>query len=146
MIVARGPIGPDAPALDEDDCAPELVRLWAESSRQMQALCAARGIRYVHALQPNQYVPESKPMRPGERAHAVSAKSPFRVPVEEGYPLLRQFGLQLAAEGVAFHDLSRVFEDVDEPLYVDNCCHVSERGSQLLAQALAAAIIAEAGR
>jgi hypothetical protein len=41
---------------------------------------------------------------------------------------------------VRFHDLSRVFAEVEEPLYVDDCCHFNRQGNRLLADAVVAAI------
>lgn|SRR3990172_9011440 len=52
----------------------------------MQAFCEDRGIRFYHFLQPNQYVPRSKPFAPGERELARRRSSPFRHHVQNGYP------------------------------------------------------------
>jgi len=38
-----------------------------------------------------------------------------------------------------------VFADVREPLYTDDCCHVSAKGYKLIAQSIAAAIRADEG-
>jgi hypothetical protein len=35
---------------------------------------------------------------------------------------------------VEFHDLSQVFRNIKEPIYVDNCCHVSHEANVILAQ------------
>jgi hypothetical protein len=57
--------------------------------------------------------------------------------VVAGYPLLQAAGARLVAAGVPFHDLTAVFRDHPEPLYVDTCCHVGHEGSRLLAVHLA---------
>jgi hypothetical protein len=111
--------------------------VWAQCAEMIHQTCAARGIASFHLLQPNQYVAGSKPMGPAERAVARHDEHPVRMPVEQGYPLLQERGRALAARGVAFHDLTGVFAGVEEPLYVDPCCHLSPRGSALLAEAIA---------
>lgn len=119
---------------------PFCVEVWKRCSLQMQALCETSGIRYVHVLQPNQYDPGAKPLSEQESAVAYEPDSPYRAVVEEGYPLLRAAGAELRAAGVAFVDLSGLFADVEEPLYVDNCCHLNAAGNELLSAAIADAL------
>jgi len=137
--VARGP---DFRRDDRDALLAGAVAFWARSSREMHDLCAARGIPYHHFLQPNQYVEGSKPLSRQERAQAFREDSVYRPVVVAGYPLLRRAGRELAAEGIAFDDLSDVFAGVDETLYVDDCCHFNRRGNAILARAVARAIAA----
>lgn len=111
--------------------------VWARATAMLHEQCRGRGIRSFHFLQPNQYVPGSKPMGHAERAVAWQADHPTRRVVEQGYPLLQERGAELAARGIAFHDLTRVFEAVEEPLYIDPCCHLNARGNELLARAIA---------
>jgi len=128
--------GPPRPATD-DAVYEDLADIWQRGSLQLERLCRANGIEYFHFLQPNQYVEGAKPMGPDERRVAVDPGHPYRRGVERGYPLLRRRGQALVAEGVAFEDLTEVFAGVGEPLYVDNCCHVNQRGYELLADAVA---------
>lgn len=114
----------------------DIARVWGLSSLQMHRLCTSAGTRYYHFLQPNQYVPGSKPMSNSERSVAYDANASYRQAIEQGYPLLQGEGARLAAMGVAFHDLSRLFAGMAEPLYVDNCCHVNAKGSAIMGQAI----------
>lgn len=129
----RGPVRiyPDDDALMRD-----FARVWARSSLQMRALCAGAGIRYYHFLQPNQYVPNSKPMGEDEKRIAYRVQHPFREHIERGYPFLQAEGRELQAAGVAFTDLSHLFAGTTEPLYVDDCCHLNARGSEIMARAI----------
>ena len=88
------------------DATTRVVEVWQRSSLQMARLCGGLGIPYFHFLQPNQYVPDSKPMDEAERRVAWRDDSPMHRPVAEGYARLRAAGAELAAEGVAFEDLS----------------------------------------
>lgn len=120
----------------------DLAALWARSAELMAAVCRSRGIPYHHFLQPNQYVAGSKPMGEAERKVAFDPTHPYKPSVERGYPVLIQAGKRLAASGVRFHDLTRIFAGMEEPLYFDGCCHVNTTGSQILAREMAARILA----
>jgi hypothetical protein len=120
----------------------DIARTWALSSLQMHRLCAAEGMRYHHFLQPNQYVPGSKPMGAAEKAVAYREDNEYRLPVAEGYPLLQAEGLHLASLGVDFHDLTRLYAGVTEPLYIDDCCHVSRRANAMMGEVVGKVIAA----
>jgi hypothetical protein len=135
--------GPPWPTKDPEALYRDLVEVWRQGSLQMHFLCAGYGIRFHHFLQPNQYVPGSKPIGPQEEVAALAPVHLYRHHVERGYPLLRQAGRELVAAGVPFHDLTQVFADVEEPVYVDTCCHVGARGNELLADAIAEAMRAD---
>jgi len=132
--------GPDRLALSQDELIPELVSIWKRTSLQMHAACNEFGIRYLHLLQPNQYDPGSKTLSAEEKEKAYEAESPYRPVIENGYDQLRAAGVELKEAGVAFYDLSDVFEDVGQTLYVDNCCHFNAEGNKILAKAIAESI------
>ncbi len=132
--------GPSVDYPDHEVMFDELAQVWHDSSLTMAQISGARGIRYVHVLQPNQHLDGSKPI--GE-AEAKTALEPphYHYIVQKGYPRLREKGKQLVAAGVEFHDLTMVFEDHSEPLYVDACCHVSPRGYEIVGEALGRALV-----
>src|SRR5712692_947654 len=132
--------GPPIEFKSESEMLAYLVDLWRRSSRTIHGMATGTGIRYYHFLQPNQYVPGAKPMGAGERRDAVRPAAPYRRLVETAYPLLRNSGRALVADGVRFHDLSAVFVDHPEPLYVDSCCHVHARGNLIVADRIFDAI------
>jgi hypothetical protein len=103
----------------------------------MRELTNARGIEYYHFLQPNQYDPGSKPLSDWERHHAVLVDHPYRAAAVEAYPLLREAGRELVEEGAAFEDLSRLFIDVTDTLYIDNIGHFNKQGNRLMLKAIA---------
>ena len=121
----------------------DLTALWGRASRLLHGVCEASGILYIHALQPNQYLPGSKPMGPQELEVAYLEKSLYGTMVRRGYPLMIEEGEALRAGGVRFLDLSMLFADVEDPIYVDTCCHISELGNTMLADAIIEAIVAE---
>lgn len=117
------------------------IALWSRSSLLLQQLCAARGIRYYHFLQPNQYFQGSKPIGPAEAAVALEEGSQHCIAVRTCFPQMQVEGRRLRDQGVAFTDLTQIFADHPEQLYMDACCHVVEAGDVLLAKAIAGAIL-----
>ncbi|MEM6672195.1 MAG: hypothetical protein AAF726_05090 [Planctomycetota bacterium] len=117
------------------------VTNWVESSRSIQALCEARGIYYLHCLQPTLLDPGSKPLSTAEKSLGPGPPL-WREGIEAGYPRLRTEGARLAEEGVAFVDLTGCFKDVSERLYIDGC-HVIPAGNRILSGAIADAFLAD---
>jgi hypothetical protein len=113
------------------------ARLWRDSSIRMKSLAEGAGAAYFHFLQPNQYVPGSKPLSDDERRRAYE---PHRSGVRVGYPHLDALVPDLERAGVSFHSLVDAFADLHETIYVDACCHLNERGNEILAGRIAKVI------
>ncbi len=128
--------GPSFDYEDEVALYEDLTRAWQRSSIQMQALTGANGGEYFHFLQPNQYLAGSKIMTEEERKVAFSESEPYREGVERGYPLLIEAGKELPQQGIRFHDLTMLFANHEEQLYIDSCCHLNERGYEMIAEAI----------
>ena len=126
--------GPPYPYTDDAHLFADLAGVWANSSVQMNALCLANGARYYHFLQPNQYLANSKPMGEAERKRAITPGQPYAHGVVAGYPGLIEAGKRLPARGVDFTDLTQLYANVPEPIYIDDCCHVNGHGQDLVAQ------------
>lgn len=135
--------GPGTGGLDLPAAWAQMADLWADASLELAALCTRHGARYFHFLQPNQYVPGSKPIGDAERRVAWIEKHPFKLAVENGYPLLQQRAGRLRAGRVHLHDLTGLFADHHEPLYTDTCCHLNRTGYALLARRIGATIRGE---
>jgi hypothetical protein len=129
------------PRFEVEDRIPLAIRAWEESSRTLAGICASHQIAYVHVLQPTLHDPGAKPISDEERASGQIAPE-WLEGVVKGYPLLRARGAALAADGISFLDASRVFAEVTEPLYFDNC-HFGFEGNKLLADAVAEFIAGE---
>jgi hypothetical protein len=134
--------GPFEPFPDREAAIAREAALWRDSSLQMDRLARGNGTRYLHFLQPNQYLEGTKPLSDEERARFVDPRSPYATPAREGYLRLQAAGGELQKSGVEFHDLTREFADVQETLYADDCCHVNALGCALVATAIADAILA----
>lgn len=136
--------GPSRVYENNDQFFSDLAANWKESSLLMHQLATANGMQYYHVLQPNQYIPNSKPMGAEEKKIAFKEDHHYRADVERAYPLLQQAGQELRELGVQFYDMVSVFSDVPEQTYIDDCCHLTRFGYGLLSDAVSAAIVADA--
>ena len=121
----------------EAELLPAAARVWYRGSLMLSRLAEVAGADYYHFLQPNQYVPDAKPLSPKEREVAWSPDAPEKPLVEQGYPLLREFNRDLQRQGINYFDLTGIFADHPETLYIDACCHLNARGNERLAAAMA---------
>ncbi len=137
-----GLAGPKGFPRDFEGSLKEAIAIWERSSFQMHQACQARGIPYVHLLQPNQYLEGSKPLSDWEKKHAIREDQPYRKGALRGYPGLKEAGTRLRTRGVDFHDLTDVFSETKETLYVDDCCHFNQAGAKLLSQDIAKTLTA----
>ena len=110
--------------------------LWRRGSALTRDLVEAQGIPYLHLLQPNQHFPGTKPLTGHEREAFAGEASMYHGPLSAGYEHLLREGERLTAAGVDFVDLSRIFDDHPEELYVDDCCHVNVEGNRILGAAV----------
>ncbi len=115
------------------------IRIWSETSLSLSAICASRGIPFVHVLQPTLHDNGSKPLSATEIEKGKAGKV-WRDAAKQGYPLLRKAGADLRSRGVPFHDASMIFSDVEQDIYFD-ACHFGEAGNIILADSVAKKIL-----
>lgn len=133
--------GPHPTVKTQGEAIEESVRLWKQSTLQMAQICKANQVLFIHAIQPNQYDPGSKPLSEFEKAKCYSDEIEYGKMVKQGYPQLRNAGAALRALGVRHFDLTQIFAKTTDTLYVDPFCHVNHRGSEMLAAALGDCVI-----
>jgi len=139
----HGPL-PEKESTEEQAVA--AADLWSRSSRQMQAVCRGLGIPYLHVLQPNQYVPDSKPFTEYELKRCVADGQELQTVTAAAYAELRAAGANAKEQGLSFSDQTGLFRNVTDTLYVDPWCHFNRLGNELLAKAVAgelAKVVAE---
>jgi len=122
----------------------DIAGMWAGASLLIDQMVEARGGGYFHVLQPNQYYSQRR-FDAAEAATAINAGSPYKASVESGYPALIGAAPKLTDAGVAFIDATSVFDRVDAPVYMDDCCHYTLEGNRALADLIAASILAAPG-
>jgi hypothetical protein len=129
---ATGP----AKAYDEEGFLADSVRLWSDASLLMSDICRARDIAYLHFLQPHRYH-SRKPLTAAERKshHARQERRNGR-----GYRLLLEERAEIEAAGVAFYDLTPIFDAEQQTIYVDQA-HFNAEGNRILGERIADALI-----
>ena len=120
----------------EAELLPAAARVWYRGSAALARLAELGGADYYHFLQPSQYAPDAKPLSPEELQYAYKPEGYFGAFIPQGYPLLREWGRDLQRQGVNYFDLTGIFADHRETLYIDECCHLNDRGKELLAAAM----------
>ncbi len=134
--------GPKPLYQGEDGLYRHAADIWSNCSLQMHRLCRENGIRYLHVLQPNQHLTDSKPMGAAERKVALGGINPKPgLTIPQGYPLLIEAGQHLREQGVAFYDATMLFKELETQIYVDACCHYNQQGYDLLAETVAGHIL-----
>ncbi|MBK7753142.1 MAG: hypothetical protein IPI41_11250 [Flavobacteriales bacterium] len=138
--------GPPAPFSDTAAFFSAQADMWMRSSLQVAALAKDHGALYAHFLQPNQYVPGSKPIGPKEAAVAL-VEGPFCYgdAVKRGYPMLIDRGKRLTEAGVLFEDLTMIYSELRRPVYNDNCCHVEPFGYDRIADRMSERLLQAEG-
>ena len=135
--------GDEVRTVDEERTIGEIVRTWRESSVSMHGLCKKRGILYLHVLQPALPDPGTKPLTADEIANGKAEPS-WIDGVLKLYPRFREAGGRLASRGIPFFDATGVLVDHPEDVYID-VCHFGEHGNEILAEAIARALLRAAG-
>jgi len=138
----RAFLGPPVEYATRRDLYMDIARNWGRSSVLLHNLMRSQDGLYFHFLQPNQYIAGSKPLGEHERTVAIHPVSPYRRPIEIGYPYLQAMGESLRSAGIWFEDLTSVFAGMDQELYNDNCCHLNNDGNLILARKIAAVVAA----
>ena len=119
----------------------DIAEQWASSALLMRDLIAARGAAYFHFLHPNHYY-TTRRFGDAEAAVALSEASPYKRGVELGYPALEAAAqLRLLSADVRFFDATHVFDREPAPVYMDDYCHYTFLGNQVLADFIAASIL-----
>jgi hypothetical protein len=120
-----------------DDVLASTSDLWVRCSIQLNQLLTPGRMAYLHVLQPNLHVAGSKVLTTQEQESIRMRAGNFSKPIREGYPALVRRGQELRGAGVRFLDLSRLFSDVSETVYSDDCGHFNEHGNAILTRAIA---------
>jgi len=133
-------LGPDYEFTSWVDLHQDAVDIWARSSSLINDLAESNGARYFHFLQPNQYIDGAKPMSDDERELAIVESGGYGNTYKDIYPLMKKKEPWLLDQGVKFNDLTFLYQETTNVIYVDNCCHVNTEGSRMIIEAVVDAV------
>ena len=119
-----------------------VAQMWLRTSMLMQDALQRQGATYVHVLQPNQYA-TARRFSDAEAKIALNPASPFKPGAEQGYPALLAAlaALPPAPDRPHVFDATHVFDAEPAAVYVDDCCHYTRKGNELLADFVAKAVL-----
>jgi len=112
------------------------IEIWKNSSKMINRLAKENGIYYFHFLQPNQYLPNSKPLTDDEKKSAINEVNKEIYSIDKSYPIMQDEIIELKKDGVNATDLTMLFKDENKPVYKDICCHFNEYGNNVLAKSI----------
>lgn len=111
--------------------------IWLKYARLQDNMLKSEKVPYVHILQPNQYLPGTKPLSEEEKEKFMWPTSPTSESMLESYGMIMADQKKLYKMGYNVLDFTRIFQDHPETLYRDRCCHINRSGIDLLEEALA---------
>jgi len=111
------------------------IATWTKYAKLEMELAHGAGIRAFFFLQPSRYLAGSKSL----------SKSEIRIGDAQGFKETEaQFERLRARAANELHgrviDLADVFAHEGHEVYIDNCCHVNDRGNEIMADRIAADI------
>ena len=112
-----------------EDYALASIKIWEISSNFLFTTLNTKKINYIHVLQPNQYVKGSKIYSKKELDQSLNSDM-YGTPIKNYYQLLN--GKNLKTKN--FIDERMLFKDISESIYMDNCCHMNNKGMSLLSK------------
>jgi hypothetical protein len=117
---------------------------WANSSVLMSKIAQSNNAGYVHIIQPNQHYSRHR-FDDHEKAVAfkIAQDDAFVVGARHGYPALLNAMSKVMRGGLNVHSAIDIFDNIEEHVYADECCHYNARGESLLADFVAVKIIEE---
>lgn len=128
-------------AVDVDTAFSQMAELWGNSSRLMKQSLENQNTLYFHFIQPNQYYPTGRSFSEEERKLAIIDNHPYETGVQKGYPMLFQTIEELKAENIPIFNATPIFDDVNEIVYIDSCCHYNKAGNEVFATYIADSIV-----
>ena len=132
--------GPPATFADLPAFLRHCVGIWQRSSLELAKVCDGMGIEYYDFLQPNQYLPGSKPMGELERSPDGRAEIPGQGCRRNRLPDAYHRGPRAGRPRRPLPRPDGNLPQITQPTYRDNCCHLNPTGNELLAVEMAKAI------
>lgn len=132
---------PQESTLSHPELYNSVAKNWGKTSFLMSQILAKRNIPYFHFIQPNQYYPTQRQFSEAEKRIAFTDASPYAEAIQEGYPYLLNQVDDLRSRGVNIFNSVAILDNIDDVVYLDNCCHYNEEGETVLSNYIANNIV-----
>jgi hypothetical protein len=124
------------PSVGKENAGIYGAQIWSNAHIAMSELSRASGTKFLHYIQPNQYVSKHK-FSSREAAIAFGSDENYNQIVKNGYEEILAAAEKLNARGYKVTSLVDMFDAVDEQVYADSCCHYNKKGEQILQEYVA---------
>ena len=129
---------------DLEDIAGVFLDKLGSYIRSADAVGRAGQVLTLFVIQPNQYVPNSKPLSDVEKRDFLTSENLPQI-IADWYPRIRALYGELGAEGIFTVDLTEVFSDTQETTYADECCHLNALGRRIVTDRIFESMISREG-
>ena len=119
------------PGATEEERVEAFLDKYRSYLRGANAAARANDVVPVFVLQPSQYLPDAKPLSAVEKRDHTANKR-FAALVGSYYPRFVEMFDDVSAEGLLAIDMTRIFRHTTETTYSDSCCHLEDRGNEIL--------------
>ena len=136
-------LGPDYKFEDWDTFFEYTSSIWRNSSIALKALAEGQGAKYYHFLQPNQYIEGAKLLSDWERENAVLSSGGYGNVYKQSHQQIVKQAKVLKQSNINYHDLTYMFKETSDTLYVDNCCHLNNKGYDIVVRKIVQTILAD---
>ena len=126
---------------DRSTSIKDALDLWRNASMMMQDICNAKDIPYLEIVQPNQYF-SLKVFTQEERDIAINEKSPYLEAIKKGFPHIISHFHRMHQMQINVKSAVSIFDEVNDPVYSDDCCHYNQIGNEILADYVAESMLA----
>jgi len=123
---------PGAAALDASKILEERLNIWKRYTILQYELGSRAQVPMFFFLQPNQYLKNSKPLSEEERRIAFREQASDSIH-QSMIGLTKRLN-DLRAANVPIFDLTQIFQNTKETVYIDTCCHLNDRGNEIMSR------------
>nr|BDT29790.1 SGNH/GDSL hydrolase family protein [Bacteriovorax sp. HI3] len=111
-----------------EDIQQILVGNWKKYTTMEQTILKLHNKPGFFFIQPSQYNPESKTLSSEEQSTVIN--NIFSNSVADFLALRKE------ASKLGVYDLAMVFKPIKETVYIDDCCHINDKGNEIIADAI----------
>ncbi len=115
---------------------------WSKYTLLQHQLFSAQNKKALFFLQPSLWIADSKEFTSTEKKYKKVLYSNITSPISKSYEALRlEMARMEQSHDLTVHDLTYLFKDTQETIYVDNCCHLNNEGNRIMADKVTSEII-----
>jgi hypothetical protein len=110
------------------------TQAWLKYTKLQSQLYRSNGIKGFFFLQPNLRVDSSKKFSVIENKFRNQNYKNFKISITERYDYLsKKIKYYNLKNTIPIHNLTNLFINNEETLYVDHCCHLNKKGNEIMA-------------